>query len=718
MNCTRDLCFHSQYRSVDGTCNNFQNPLLGASLTAFKRLLPPRYEDGFHTPVGWDPLKLYNGYQLPSPRAVSSALISSETITDDSEISHMVMQWGQFLDHDMDHAMEAISRETFDNGITCSATCQNQLPCFPIHIPSGDHRVNRSCMEFTRSSAACGSGHTSAFFDRLQPREQLNTPTSFIDASQVYGSNLDLAISLRNLTNDLGRLREGLTFNYGTRPFLPFNTRHLIDCRRDPRESNIGCFLAGDQRANEQLGLTAMHTLWFREHNRLAGQLKQLNPHWDGDRLYEESRKIVGAQMQYITYQHWLPLIIGPEAILGKYLGYNAQVDPSAANVFASSAFRFGHTLVNPVLRRLNASLLPIAEGDLPLHQAFFAPWRIVQEGGIDPILRGLFASPAKKNVPSQVMNEELTEKLFGAVHAVALDLSALNIQRGRDHGLPSYTAWRTHCGLTPVRDWADLERLLQSTSLSRELRRLYGHPDNIDLWVGGLLEPPLNNARVGETVRCLLVDQFKRSRDGDRFWYENPATFKPWQLDQIKQTSLARVLCDNGDQMEQVFRNVFKHQSQLVNCKDLPQISLLPWFESSCSTSKEASVSSALSQGRSKRDIASNNAEDPTGERIEGLEVVIMKNKLEMLRMKRQIQRVVTRLHSKTTLSPLDVCIDHSGTIREEREHWFHHDSKNDKCAGCICQVIKYVLIIFKNYYQIFISGSSNQMSKGPVHK
>ena len=85
----------------------------------------------------------------------------------------------------------------------------------------------------------------------------------YIDASQVYGSSLDLAISLRNLTNDLGRLREGLGYNYG-KPLLPFNTRHFIDCRRDPRESNIGCFLTGDVRANEQLGLISMHTLWFR----------------------------------------------------------------------------------------------------------------------------------------------------------------------------------------------------------------------------------------------------------------------------------------------------------------------------------------------------------------------------------------------------------------------------------------------------------------------
>ena len=99
--------------------------------------------------------------------------------------------------------------------------------------------------------------------------------------------------------------------------------------------------------------------------------------------------------------------------------------------------------MVNPKLARLSANFSSIPEGPLPLRQAFFAPWRLVEEGGIDPILRGLYATPAKMNMPNEVMNEELTEKLFSVAHAVALDLGALNVQRGRDHGLPSYSDWR-----------------------------------------------------------------------------------------------------------------------------------------------------------------------------------------------------------------------------------------------------------------------------------
>lgn len=195
--------------------------------------------------------------------------MSTSKVTPDTRLSHMVMQWGQFLDHDLDHAMESVSRQTFDNGITCSSTCQNSPPCFPIEVPEEDDsdRPTRPrnatlgggrCIEFTRTSGACGSGSTNHLFGKRQrlPREQLNQLSAFIDGSQIYGNQIELAISLRNLTNEHGRLREGLGHDfYGAKPFLPFNDRHEIDCRRDHTESSIGCFLAGDVRANEQVSI-------------------------------------------------------------------------------------------------------------------------------------------------------------------------------------------------------------------------------------------------------------------------------------------------------------------------------------------------------------------------------------------------------------------------------------------------------------------------------
>ena len=114
--------------------------------------------------------------------------------------------------------------------------------------------------------------------------------------------------------------------------------------------------------------------------------------------------------MYVVLISEWLPLIIGESGmiLMGKYKGYNPAIDASISNVFAASAFRFGHTMINSVLPRLDENFETIAEGNLPLRNAFFAPWRLIQEGGVDPILRGLFATASKLNQPEQVIFQNM----------------------------------------------------------------------------------------------------------------------------------------------------------------------------------------------------------------------------------------------------------------------------------------------------------------------
>lgn len=114
-----------------------------------------------------------------------------------------------------------------------------------------------------------------------------------------------------------------------------------MDCQRD-NTTTVGCFLAGDYRANEQLALLAMHNLWVRQHNTVVDGLKRVNPHWLPEQLYQEARKIVGAQMQFITYEVWLPYILGPKGMqmLGKFERYDENIDPTISNEFATAAFR------------------------------------------------------------------------------------------------------------------------------------------------------------------------------------------------------------------------------------------------------------------------------------------------------------------------------------------------------------------------------------------
>lgn len=579
-----DMCYHFKYRSIDGTCNNFNNPTWGSSLTGFRRVLFPIYENGFSQPTGWNKDKKYNGFSLPSSRLVSTRIITTTEISEDVKITHMAMQWGQWLDHDLDHALPSVSSQTWD-GVDCKKTCDYAAPCFPIDVPQNDSRVtNRRCIDFIRTSAVCGSGMTSVLFGALQPREQINQLTSFIDASQVYGFEEAVATDLRDLTNENGLLRVGAVFP-GKKPLLPTTGINGMDCRRNLEESTRACFVAGDIRANEQIGLAAFHTIWMREHNRVALQLKTINPSWNGDKIYHESRKVVGAEIQHITYQNWLPIILGPEGYrqLGKYTEYNPNINPSISNVFATAALRFGHSMINHILHRYDENFETIPQGDLLLRHAFFSPWRLVDEGGVDPLLRGMFATPAKLKTPTQNLNSELTEKLFHSTHAVALDLAAINIQRSRDHGIPPYNKFRQFCNMTEVNDFDDLANEISNKEVRDKLKELYGSVHNIDVWVGGILEDQVEGGKVGPLFRCLLMEQFSRLRVGDRFWYENPSVFKPDQLRQIKQTSLARILCDNGDNIDTIGENVFilpEEQDGMVSCEDLPSIDYRYWAD------------------------------------------------------------------------------------------------------------------------------------------
>lgn len=183
--------------------------------------------------------------------------------------------------------------------------------------------------------------------------------------------------------------------------------------------------------------------------------------------------------MQHITYAHWLPRILGPKgmAMMGTYTGYDPTVNPAIVNEFATAALRFGHTLIQPILLRLNESFQPIPEGNLPLHRAFFTPYRLLEEGGIDPPLRGLYGAPAKKRMPGEFLNQELTEKLFVMANAVGQDLASLNVQRGRDHGIQFYNDYRELCGLERAVNFEDLKNEIQHRETRSKLEALYGHP-------------------------------------------------------------------------------------------------------------------------------------------------------------------------------------------------------------------------------------------------
>ncbi|XP_054422800.1 thyroid peroxidase [Pteronotus mesoamericanus] len=585
-------CLADKYRLITGACNNRDHPRWGASNTALARWLPPSYEDGISEPRGWNPHFLYNGVPLPPVWEVTRQVIQApnEAVTEDDQYSDLLVAWGQYIDHDIAFTPQSTSGAAFGGGADCQLSCENRSPCFPIQLPANaSGTLGTTCLPFYRSSAACGTGAQGALFGNLSsanPRQQMNGLTSFLDASTVYGSSPALEKQLRNWTSAEGLLRVNTRHQDAGRAYLPFAPpRAPPVCAPEPgAQGPAPCFLAGDSRASEVLSLAALHTLWLREHNRLAAALKTLNPHWSADTAYQEARKVVGALHQIITLRDYVPKILGPEAFeqhVGLYKGYDATVDPTVSNVFSTAAFRFGHATVHPLVRRLDARFqerLP----PLLLRHAFFSPWRLLKEGGVDPLVRGLLVQPAKRQAPAQLVSEELTDRLFVLTSEGTFDLASLNLQRGRDHGLPGYNAWRAFCGLPRLRSRAGLRGVVANGSVADRIMDLYKHPDNIDVWLGGLVEGFLPGARTGPLFACIIGRQMRALRDGDRFWWERGGVFTEAQRRELGKHSLSRVLCDNTG-LPRVPADAFRvarFPQDFEPCADVPGLDLDAWRE------------------------------------------------------------------------------------------------------------------------------------------
>jgi hypothetical protein len=499
--------FPEELRSLDGRGNNGSSPRWGAANSALLRRIEAAYEDGADSPAGAN---------RPGAREISN-LCAAQDEGAASRASAFLWQWGQFLDHD----------------ISLTPIAEPSEP-FAIAVPAGDPwfdpaATGRQVIPLERSGYRTIEG----------VRQQLNTISAFIDASNVYGSTRSRARRLR-ASDGTGRLATSAG------DLLPFNTRGLPNApSRDAR-----FFLAGDFRANEQVGLTALHTLFVREHNFWADSLRDADPTLDDDAIYQYARAIVGAEMQAITYRQFLPLLLGRRA-LGPYRGYDPTVDPGIENVFATAAYRVGHSMLPSRLLRLDGDGGPIPAGHLSLAAAFFNPAAVI-DTGIDPLLRGLAAQRSQKVDPQTV--DEVRNFLFGPPGAGGLDLAALNIQRGRDHGLPDFNTVRASYGLAPVTSFAEIN---PDPAVQADLAAAYGSVDDMDLWVAGLAERHLRGALVGETFHAILTDQFSRLRAGDRFWYEGYLPADMVRL--VERQTLARIIRRNTGIGSEIQSNVFR---------------------------------------------------------------------------------------------------------------------------------------------------------------
>jgi hypothetical protein len=452
-------------RTLDGSGNNLTHPTWGQAGTQYARVAPANYADG----IG----QMVSG---PSPRYISNRIFNDvgQNLFSENNISQWGWAWGQFIDHDI-----GLRDETPAEDASMPYNRHDPLETFNNDIGSS--------IPDARTPAAPGTGVTTA-------RQQINTLSSFIDASQVYGVTNARLDWLRNGPVDGNPTNNAATLLMPNN-YLPHatargnaSTAPAMDLMGQLIGNPSDAIVAGDVRANENVALTAIQTLFAREHNRIVAQLAGA-PLTNEDK-FQIARRVVGAEIQYITYSQFLPTL-GVQ--LAPYRGYQPNVDPTLTNEFATVGFR-AHSMVHGEFEvtvpagtytdtQLNSTFpaegLVVehnADGTvtvvIPLVSAFGNPDLLEQIGEgnfltslneheykndeqIDNSLRSVLFDVPKPhgNGPAACATPVILPSCFTGVS----DLGADDVVRGRDHGMPTYNDLRRAYGLPPARSFTDI---------------------------------------------------------------------------------------------------------------------------------------------------------------------------------------------------------------------------------------------------------------------
>lgn len=564
-------------RTLDGSGNNLRHPEWGRANTLYLRVAPTNYADGIST--------MATG---PSMRYVSNRVFNDvgQNIFSKNGVTQWGWVWGQFLDHDF--------------GLRDERPAENAPIGFDRADPLEAFANDLGAIGFARTPAAPGTGVNT-------PRQQVNTLSSYIDASNVYGVDAQRLEWLRvgpvdgDMTNNGARLM--LTAN----DFLPrvgargdASTAPAMDLMGPLVGTPNRAVVAGDVRANENIALTALHTLFAREHNRIVASLPLS---LSAEERFQIARRVVGAEIQYITYTQFLPAL---GVRLEPYHGYDPTVNPGLSNEFAVVGYR-AHSMIhgefdttveastytNAELARFAArGIVVTGDGDqvtleIPLAVAFGTP-DLLRDLGLGPVFESLSQRQyendeqidnALRSVLFQIPKPGIPDPTVCGAPVVnpdcfsgVSDLGAIDIARGRDHGLPTYNDLRRAYGLAPKTSFVDItgeatQRFpadplinardpindpnildfvelrdangnvvdpdseqaeedvvtgIRRTTVAARLKAIYGTVDRLDAFVGMVSEGHVKHTEFGELQLAIWSKQFTALRDGDRFFYRN----------------------------------------------------------------------------------------------------------------------------------------------------------------------------------------------------
>src|SRR5438093_587735 len=454
------------FRTLDGSGNNLRHPDWGRANTLYLRVAPTNYADGISS--------MANG---PSIRYVSNRVFNDigQNIFSKDGVTQWGWVWGQFIDHDF--------------GLRDERPAESAPIGFDQADPLEGFTNDLGAIGFARTPAAPGTGVST-------PRQQVNTLSSYIDASNVYGVDRNRLEWLRVGPVDGDMSNNGPRLMLTDDGFLP-----RVGARGDPSTAPAmdlmgplagmpnNAVVAGDVRANENIALTSLHTLFAREHNRIVASLPSS---LSAEERFQIARRVVGAEIEYITYTQFLPAL---GVRLDPYHGYDPAVNPGLSNEFAVVGYR-AHSMIH--------GEFDVARGrdhGLPTYNDLRRAY-------------GLAPKTSFVDVTGEATQSFPADPLIDAQDPIndpnILDFVELRDAKGN----------LVAPGSTQAEE--EVVTAVRRTTLAARLKAVYGDVDRLDAFVGMVSERHVKHTEFGELQLAIWTKQFTALRDGDRFFYRN----------------------------------------------------------------------------------------------------------------------------------------------------------------------------------------------------
>jgi Animal haem peroxidase len=500
-------------RTHDGTFNDLSEPRMGCMGSPFGRNMTPVYQP--------------KSFDIPDPIRISQELLTRNTFQPAESLNVLAAAWIQFQVHDW------VNHERFDLGQEGQDII---LPLPPGREPWRNHKdlSPEHVMRIAGNKVLCQAAGGYPIF--------ANSATPWWDGSEVYGADEKKAAELR--AGAYIRLEDG---------YLPADIDGI----------NVTGF-----SESWWLGLSAMHTLFAREHNVMCKELQNAYPSWSDERVYQTARLIVSALIAKIHTVEWTPAILAtkPTELALRSNWYGTPKDwLSQLGVWLYSEHSLkGIPGTKPDHHGVPYSLTEEFVSVYRLHPlipddySFFASsngrrmenctFSQIQGRATDAKMRALelgnvlysfgIAHPGAIKLHNYPRFLQKLERLNGEL----IDLSVVDIVRDRRRGVPRYNDFREALRLPRARSWAQLSA---DTNTQHKLREIYGNVDMVDTMIGMFAEEPPPGFGFSDTAFRIFILMASRRLQSDRFLTVDyrPEIYSPLGIDWIEKNGLTSVI-------------------------------------------------------------------------------------------------------------------------------------------------------------------------------